>query len=265
MLMGCVAEGGRAGQIWAYVQWVQIIGGESFSPQSASAVGVKWGDPNYSPADGTIIGHQLRSFSSASGAALDLQYSSNMSVNVPVSQDTGVVMVGDPPNSDIKLRLFGAATLPVLTGVPRRQVLAATVANSTVTGADISGLGVVPTSAGTYTFRGRIAVTAAAVGTGIQVAVNGPATNLAYVSYSVRVPNAAGTELLLNSTAWDTYAASLATQGTTPVYIEVTGVCRYSGVPNAVAITLRFRSEVAASAVTAQIGSYFELEKLGSV
>lgn len=264
-LEGCVAEGGRTGQIWVYVSMVQIIGGESFSPQSASSVGVKWGDANFSPWEGTLVGHQIRGFSSASGAALDLQYCERMLVQTLVQQDTGTVMVGDPLNSDITLRLSGSATQPVLTGKPRRTVLAATVANSTVTGADITGLGVVPTTAGTYTFRGRIAVTAAAVGTGIQIAVNGPATNLAYVAYSVRVPNASGTELLLNSTAWDTYAASLATQGTTPVYIEVTGVCRYSGTPNAVQIVLRMRSEVAASAVTAQIGSYFEVEKLGSV
>ncbi len=134
--------------------------------------------------------------------------------------------------------------------------LSADVTNSTVTAVDISALAVPLAANGVVAFAFILIVDAGATTTGIHLAINGPATPTA-VTMRMEVALTTTTQFFHNVNAYETYptAAQVGTSpGTTRSVARVTGVIRNGA--TAGNLVPRIRSEVAASAVTARIGSY---------
>lgn len=136
---------------------------------------------------------------------------------------------------------------------------AADVTNSTTTGADVTGLTWSVAANTDYSFDCVIVASSAAAGTGIQMAVNGPATPTqvsAYIGIS-NIASSTGAAATANmpftmANAYETYQANTAAV-TTRVVGKVSGVIRNGA--NAGTAAIRLRSEVAASAVTVHRGS----------
>ena len=138
-------------------------------------------------------------------------------------------------------------------------VLASDVVNNNAvanTIADITGLSFSVTAGETYRFRGVIDFTSAATGTGGRISVSGPAapTRLAYSS---RWPSTGAVDVINNGmSAYDLPAASAGTSAQTAGNIAtIEGFITPSASGT---VTLRFASEVAASAITAKAGSTLE-------
>lgn len=122
--------------------------------------------------------------------------------------------------------------------------------------ADITGMSFAVTAGQSYWFRASIAYTAAATTTGSRFSINGPVapTFLAFKSeYSLTTTTNTVNEGL---SAYDTPAASNATSAATAANTAIVeGVIRPSANGN---VTLRFASEVAASAIVAKAGSLLQ-------
>lgn len=138
-------------------------------------------------------------------------------------------------------------------------VLAADLVNSTVTAADVTGLGFTP-AIGTWLVEGFLAVTSAAATTGAQVGLAVPAT-AALLAYKVETPLTATTDVIVTSAVSGTLNA--ATSGLTVAnLILLTALVRYTSAPAAGLVVPRLASEVAASAVTVKAGSVLRFKKV---
>lgn len=120
-------------------------------------------------------------------------------------------------------------------------------------GADVTGLRFNARANDTYAFFAVI-VTSTAVGTtGIQLAMNGPASPVAF-SAKIECPTAAGTHVETNVSAYESYLANGTSAGSTRM------VCRISGVlvngANAGFVAVRFKTSANGSAVTVHAGSW---------
>ena len=119
---------------------------------------------------------------------------------------------------------------------------------------DVTGLSFAVTSGVKYRFRATILYTAAATTTGSRWAINGPATSL--LAYTSRYALTATTQTLNYVTAYDTPAGCNATSVATAGNIAIIeGIITPSANGT---VTVRFSTEVNASAIVAKAGSTLE-------
>ncbi len=125
--------------------------------------------------------------------------------------------------------------------------------NNTTAASNVSGL-TWPVAANTdYVFSCTIIASSAATTTGIQMAVNGPATPTQVTTY-INIPiTATSTPVPSTQTAFETYQANTAAV-TTRVVGKIKGVARIGATAGTMAI--RLKSEVATSTVTVHRGSF---------
>jgi hypothetical protein len=131
--------------------------------------------------------------------------------------------------------------------------------NNTILLADTSGLGLTLAASTTYSFEYYILFQSAAANTGIQVAINGPASPL--VSYTVDIPIAAdgagsqGGTFSGWGTALDDVVAGTAVPTANTTYLaRIHGVIQTGGAGGT--LLPRFRSETALTNVTVKAGSW---------
>lgn len=124
--------------------------------------------------------------------------------------------------------------------------------NSTTSYADVSDLSVEVGANDTYAIQWFLTASAAATTTGIQLAVNGPASPTLFVA-TILCYTAVGTPVVTNVTAYDTGLDLTSSAGTAPVNCTIT-VNLING-STAGVVAARVRSEVDTSAVTIYAGS----------
>jgi hypothetical protein len=112
----------------------------------------------------------------------------------------------------------------------------------------------------TYAFDFLGAYTAAAATTGVQLALNGPASPAVFGA-TFEVYTGAAAVLAAVAGAYDAGVNGTASGGATPLPFRVSGVIKTGA--SGGALTLRGRSEAAGSAVTVKQGSYGRLFKAG--
>lgn len=138
--------------------------------------------------------------------------------------------------------------------------LASTVTNATTSYADVTGLSVYLPANTDWRFEAGIHYTCNATTTGSGWSVNGPASPTLLIctsSWSLTTTSNSWAQ----TTAYDTIAANATSASTTDNYARISGIIRNGS--TAGAFTVRFISEVAvASAIVAQIGSWFEARPL---
>lgn len=140
-------------------------------------------------------------------------------------------------------------------GIPgwQRFKLAADVSNSTVTLADVTGLGFAMAASTDYDFEFFLPFQSAALTTGLALALNGPGTPT-LLAYRVEVPISASASVLRFGSTYNAEALGTAVDTiNVPRLALIQGVVR-NGV-TAGTLIARFRSEVAASAVVVKAGA----------
>ena len=142
-------------------------------------------------------------------------------------------------------------------GVVNTVVLGATVANSTTTPADVTGLTFPLVADGVYLIRAVVPYTAAATTTGSRWMLNGPA--ITSLSGSSHYPITATTETNNAFTAYDIPAAANTDSLTAGNLAIVEAVLKPSA---AGTLAVRFASEVGASAITALAGAILTVTRL---
>lgn len=135
----------------------------------------------------------------------------------------------------------------------------AAIANSTVTLADAGKLAFRIEEGQAYKFKFVVFYSAAVATTGIGLAVAGPVG--AKVRYGAVIPMTATTFFAGAGAAWDAVILATASLGATPLMAMVRGSV-YAPIGVSGNVRLRFRSEVAGSAVNILDGSYAEFEPL---
>ena len=129
--------------------------------------------------------------------------------------------------------------------------LQADVSNSTVNYADCTGLGFQLAANAHYAFEFTGAYTAAASTTGLQLALNGPAQSFFAAAFEVH--ETATTRRSACASAYDSGVNGTASAGATLMPFSIRGNVSTTA---AGLLVVRFRSEVAASAVTIKRGSF---------
>ncbi|MFO0705029.1 MAG: hypothetical protein U0517_03660 [Candidatus Andersenbacteria bacterium] len=202
----------------------------------------------------------------------DLNFSPNGSGNVTVgtSDTTGTLVVldtktgsGDPTgtngamyyNSNAnKMRCYeNGAWGDCLTTV---LYVSSDVSQSTTTFADVTGLTTAVTSGFTYVFSCDMTYTTAVSTTALQLSLNGPTTTA--LDYEVLTDTTATAVHNAAQTAYDTNTNPATGGGATRLGVHLTG----SIIPSANGtLAVRYRSEVATSAVTVKRGSFCTVSK----
>lgn len=134
-----------------------------------------------------------------------------------------------------------------------RAKLTADQTNSTITLADVTGLGFTVAASTDYEFEFLIPFQTAALTTGMALAVNGPGSP-SMLAVELRVPISTSTEVIRHTNAYNTEALGTAVDAiNAPRLATIRGVLRNGS--TAGTLTARFRSEVAASAVVVRAGA----------
>ena len=173
-----------------------------------------------------------------------------------VTRPTDGAMIYD--STAHKLTLYESTVWkPVTTGF---QVLAksADQSNSTTSGNDISDLTVALAANEVIHFHAYLVASANAATTGIQLAVNGPASP-SQVDATVTGWTAPATLVTTGVNAYETYQANTASAGATRRVFEIIGRVINGGTAGTFA--LRFKSEVTLNAVTVHRGSWLQYFK----
>lgn len=138
------------------------------------------------------------------------------------------------------------------------------VSNSTTSFADITGLTYTTVANADYLFESYLIYTSAATTTGLAVGINGPANPTGVVGEWVAY-TAATTPAARQINSYDAAGATSGVIAATPnpQYAQFTAMLRTGA--NGGAATLRFASEVAASAVTIKAGSIMRVQQLAPV
>lgn len=138
-------------------------------------------------------------------------------------------------------------------GGANRVRINADVSNTLITLADATGLSI-PVLANTdYTFDFTVAFQTAATTTGIQLALNGPASPTLFTAV-IRIPSSATAFSTQYVSAYNTGPLTTAIDAAnTPRIAEIKGILRNG--PTAGNLTVRFRTEIALSTVTIKAGS----------
>lgn len=124
---------------------------------------------------------------------------------------------------------------------------------STVNFADVTGLTFAVSASTTYRFACEISYTTAATTTALQLAINGPASPTA-VRYGVDTATTATAPHYASQNAYDTNTNPATGGGATALTARIAGSLENGS--NAGTLAIRYRSEVAASAVTVLRGSF---------
>ncbi len=135
--------------------------------------------------------------------------------------------------------------------------LAATRTSSVIALADVVGMSFPLRANSNYIYSFTGAYTAALATTGIRLAINGPASP-SLVRMLATVAESVTANRTLAASAYDTPLIGINSGGATPLPFWVEG--NISTGPNAGFLTLRFGSEIAASAVDILAGSWGELK-----
>lgn len=165
-----------------------------------------------------------------------------------VKGDTGAQGIQGPAGND------GATGAPGTPGTGSARRVAANVANSTTSFSDITGLTWTAVSGTSYSFQCSIYFSSAITTTGIGLAINGPAASL--IRYNAIIPTTATAQSSFPATTYDATTTLGTAALTTVLEARVTGTVTPSANGT---LAIRFRSEVAASAVTVQAGSFCEV------
>jgi hypothetical protein len=134
---------------------------------------------------------------------------------------------------------------------------------STTAYGDVAGLGHAVVAGRTYRFRAFIIWRSAAATTGARFSVNGPATptKLSYIARWTGLTDPV--ETLYTGRAYD---AGTASTGVAALNVDEFAIIEGVIIPSANGTLIpRVASEVAASAITPQAGSYFEVQEVGAV
>jgi hypothetical protein len=135
--------------------------------------------------------------------------------------------------------------------------VAADVANSTTSAADITGLTCPVKSGKHYNFEARLMVLSAATGTGVQLSVNGPTmTNFRVTAHQVVTGSATAAAVSAPVADITTVDGVIITQTTGPANVVPMDVFGWLNPSADGTFAMRLRSEVAASAVTVKAGSW---------
>mgnify|MGYP001580759890 CR=1 FL=1 len=153
------------------------------------------------------------------------------------------------------LRKVKRATLGEADGSAFTTTKTADQSNSTTTGANISDLTIPLGASQMAHFHAYLICSAAAVTTGIQLAINGPASP-GQVEATIIGWSDATTRVTDGVSAYETYQANLSSAGATRRVFEIIGRVVNGTVRGTLA--LRFKSEVGGSAVTVHRGSWLE-------
>lgn len=121
---------------------------------------------------------------------------------------------------------------------------------------DVAGLAFLLAPTSHYKFKFKGAYTAAAGTTGLQLSINGPANPVFMAAVGV-IYTSTGTPFVGAIGAYDAAIAATASAGATPLPFEVEGTISTGAAAGL--LTLRGRTEIAASAVTLLRGSFGEL------
>lgn len=134
--------------------------------------------------------------------------------------------------------------------------LFSSVTNTTTTAANITGLGITVAANETIQFEYVLAVDSSSATSGIQLAVNGPASPTQLTAY-VETPSSTSANTALHVVAYDTFAAPTTSPGA-----SVRGLARIKGVfrngANAGTLIPRFKRSATAATITIHPGSYGE-------
>lgn len=158
----------------------------------------------------------------------------------------------------IVLRTIKRSALGEAENPARTVTKTADESNSTTTGADIADLTIPLGPAQIVHFHAYLICSAAATTTGIQLAINGPASPV-QVEATIIGWTDATTRVTDGVSAYETYQANLSSPGTTRRVFEIIGRVINGTVRGTLA--LRFKSEVGASAITCHKGSWVEVFK----
>ena len=151
------------------------------------------------------------------------------------------------------LRTVKRSVLGKAEGSAQIATKAADQSNSTTTGADVTDLIIPIGPTQIINFHAYLVCSAAAVTTGIQLAVNGPASPT-QVEATIIGWTDATTRATDGVSAYETYQANASSPGTTRRVFEIFG--RVINGTTRGTLAMRFRSEVGASAVTVYKGSW---------
>lgn len=138
----------------------------------------------------------------------------------------------------------------------------ATTSDQTAIGAsfaDITGLGVAVLASTTYEFEFHVFADADAATTGIDIAVNGPASPTA-ITYSQWYPRSTSVMQYAAASAYDANTANTGSGGTTPCEYVVTG--RLVNGSNAGTLVPRLKREAVGSGPNVRAGSWGRVRKI---
>lgn len=141
-----------------------------------------------------------------------------------------------------------------------RTKITADVSNSTVTLADVTGLSFPVAASSDYEFHFLIPFVSVATTTGIAVALNGPASPT-LLAVKIEVPISATATVDRHTNAYNTEALGTGVDvASVPRLVQIRGVLRNGA--TAGTVIARFRSEVAASAVTVKAGAMVRWQQI---
>jgi hypothetical protein len=245
-----------------------IADGELFIRSGTTFVGKAIGNAtgNAVVRSGTnaIAANTISEVTSATGVTVDsvlLKDGAVSGVTLSAGTNTVIATVGTS-----SVTVSGGAVALVGGGVSQYFiVLAGDVQNTTVVIADCTGLSATLEANKMYLFKFRVVYTTAIYSTGILLSVNGPAFTAGTLSIDTLLPLANTSNMAPNhASAYD--AGIVSTQAGTATgdngrffYAEVCGTVSTTASDT---LILRFRSEVAGSAVTIKAGSLLELVKV---
>lgn len=150
------------------------------------------------------------------------------------------------------IALAAVLAASVLSQTIQVQLKSSDQTNSTTSYADVSDLTFEVGASSTYVAQWILVASSAAGTTGIQLAVNGPASP-AEVTATITCFSAAGTPSTLNVNAYDTGLDLTDSAGSTRVQCSIRMTLRNGA--NAGVVAARVKSEVGASAITIHAGS----------
>lgn len=156
----------------------------------------------------------------------------------------------------VTLRKVRRSTLGQAEGSAQTVTKTANQSNSTTSGADITGLTMPIGPNQLMHFHAYLICSSAAATTGIQLGVNGPASPT-QVEATVIGWTDATTRVTDGVSAYETYQANLSSAGATRRIFEIIG--RVINGTTRGTVALRFRSEIASSAVTVHQGSWVDV------
>jgi hypothetical protein len=125
--------------------------------------------------------------------------------------------------------------------------------NTTTTFADVTNLTFSIAASTNYAFTCEVSYTTAVTTTALQLSINGPASPTA-MRYTVVTQTTATAIHSASQSAYDTVTNPATGGGATALPVRITGVLENGA--NAGTLAIRFRSEIAASVVTVQRGSF---------